>query len=409
MRIGMILDNEYLTDARVPNEARYLVRNGHEVFVLCINFDNRSYFETVDGVHVVRFDMKRRSKNRLFGVVNLFPLYNWIWAVKIKHFIVKYKIEALHAHDLYMSKPVYMANLKFNLPITLDLHENYPAAITGYTWANKFPHKILVLPSRWKKKEKRYLLYANNIVVLSEAFRQTLCEEYPSLQTKRFVVYPNVPDAKWFLSVPVDCSIRDSISGFVLLYFGVIGIRRGMVTCFEAMKKLIINIHEIKLLLIGPVDRSDRELFDCYLNDPTIKDNIIYLPWIDLKELPSYINASDVCLAPFINSPHIDSGISNKVFQYMLFERPVVLSDSKPHKMIVDETGCGHIFKDVDVNDFVNVILKMYNNPEVRKEMGTKGKKAILEKYNLEKTGKALEDLYRKEQGTNSRLIQPLI
>ncbi len=391
----MILDNEYLVDARVPNEARYLAQHGHEIYVLCINFDNRPHLETVEGVNIVRFDMSRGRKNRLFGIVNTFPLYNWIWAVEIKRFIINYKIETLHAHDLYMAKPVFLTNLQLRLPITLDLHENYPAAVKGYTWANTFPWKILVRPGRWKKKEHRYLSYADNIVVLSEAFRQTLCNEYPNLVTKKFAIYPNVPDVDWFLSLPVDRSISEHKTGFVLFYFGVIGIRRGMVSCFEALKQLIPNIPEIRLMLMGPVDKADQPLFNQYLNDPSIKEHIIYHPWKDVKELPSYIMASDICLAPFINSPQHDSGIANKVFQYMLFERPVLLSNSKPHQMLVDETHCGSIFKDTDVNDLTNTVLKMYHDPEMCRKMGLNGKKAVIEKYNLETAGKELDKLYR--------------
>jgi len=394
MRIGMILDNEYLTDARVPNEARHLARRGHEVYVLCINFDNRPHLETVEKVNIIRFGMSRKRKNRLFGIVNTFPLYNWIWAVEIEHFIVTHKIETLHVHDLYMSKPAFLANLKFRLPVTLDLHENYPAAVKGYTWANSFPRRILVRPDRWKTKELRYLSYADNIVVLSEAFRKTLCAEYPSLCAKRFAVYPNVPDVGWFLSLPADRMVLEDNVGFVLFYFGVIGVRRGMATCFEALKLLIPHIPEVKLLLIGPVDKADQALFNHYLNEPLLKDHIIHHTWKDLQELPSYINASDICLAPFINSPQHDSGISNKVFQYMLFERPVLLSDSRPHQMLVNETFCGCTFRDTDVNDLAYTTLKLYHNSEMRREMGQNGKKAVMEKYNLDIAGEVLEELY---------------
>jgi glycosyltransferase involved in cell wall biosynthesis len=391
----MILDNEYLTDTRVSNEARHLVQHGHEVYVLCINFDSRPHFETVEGVNIVRFNMKRSRKNKLAGIVNTFPLYDRIWTKEIKKLIAGYRVEALHAHDLYMAKATHDANMGFNLPVTLDLHENYPAAVKGYTWANSFPRKLLVKPDDWKKKEHRYLSYADHIVVLSEAFRQTLCGEYPDLAVKKFAVYPNVPDVDWFLSLPADRSILDHKTGFVLFYFGVIGIRRGMVTCFEALKQLIPNIPEIRLMLMGPVDKADQTLFNHSLNDPVIKDHVIYHRWKDVKELPSYVLASDVCLAPYINSPQHDSGIANKVFQYMLFERPVLLCNSMPHQMLVNETHCGYVFKDTDASDFANVVLKMYHDPGMCREMGRNGKKAVLGKYNLETAGKELDGLYQ--------------
>ena len=394
MRIGMILDNEYTTDARVPNEAKYLVNHGHEVYVLCLNFNKFPFFENIEEVNVVRFNMSRKRKNLLFGMVNTFPLYDCIWTKKIKEFIRKYQPDALHVHDLYMAKAAYDANKNTRLPITLDLHENFPSAIMGYTWATSFPRNLLAKPKRWKRKEYPYLSYAANLVVLSDAFRQTLCTEYPMLKTKKFVVYPNVPDTEWFLSVPVNSSILGRSDKFVLLYFGVIGIRRGMVTCFEALKRLIPQIPEIQLLMIGPVDKADQPVFQQYAENTELKNHIIHYPWKDIAELPSYITASDICLAPSVNSPQHDSGIGNKVFQYMLFERAVVLNDSRPHQELINEARCGCVFHDLDVDDFAEKIKMLYLHPEMRKEMGQNGKKAVMKKYNLAMAGQSLVHLY---------------
>ena len=397
MRIGMILDNEYLVDARVPNEARYLAQQGHEVYVLCINFDNRLHFETVDGVNIVRFNMSRSRKNILFGMVNTFPRYDYIWERRIRKFIVEYKIEALHAHDLYMARATYCANRKFSLPITLDLHENYPDAVKGYTWANTFPRKLLARPEKWKKKEYRYLSYADNIVVLSDGFKQTLCEEYPDLAAKNFAVYSNVPDVDWLLSFPIIPDILEKEGHFILLYFGVIGVRRGMALCFEALKRLVPDIPETLLLLIGPVDRADRPLFDSYMNDTTVRAHTIHFPWKDISELPSYITISDVCISPAINSPQHHSGIGNKIYQYMLFGRPLVVTNSKPNMALVDETRCGLIFEDLNVDDLSEKIKTLYHHPEMREELGRNGRKAVIEKYNVEIAGKELENLYATE------------
>jgi glycosyltransferase involved in cell wall biosynthesis len=392
----MILDNEYLIDARVPNEARYLVQNGYEVYVLCLNFDQRPHFETVDGVHIVRFSLSRRWKNILFGTVNTFPLYDWIWKRQISRFIDRYQITALHAHDLYMIKAAHMANRKRHLPITVDLHENYPEAVKGYTWANRIPRKWLARPEIWKKKEHRYLSYADHIIVLIESFRQTICSEYPDLAVKNFVEYPNVPDTDRFLSLPVDASvIQRQQAFFTLLYFGVIGVRRGMELCFEALKILIPQIPEIRLMLIGPVDKADQPLFLQYMNDAMLKEYIDYYPWIDIKELPSFLLASDVCVSAAIQSPQHDSGIGNKIFQYMLFERPIVVTNSKPILKLVEETSCGFTFEDLNAEDMAEKIMTLYRQPSLRKTMGQNGKNAVMKKYNLQNAGKNLEKLYR--------------
>ena len=79
----------------------------------------------------------------------------------------------------------------------------------------------------------------------------------------------------------------------------------------------------------------------------------------------------------------------------MLFERPVLVSDCTPQLELVEETGCGVVFKNQDPEDFIKKVLYLYNHPEECKQMGEKGKKAILEKYNMTTAGKELDKLYR--------------
>ncbi|MEA3504758.1 MAG: glycosyl transferase family 1, partial [Bacteroidota bacterium] len=54
MNIGMVVDNELNNDARVLNEAKTLVANGFNVYVLCFNFGDLPLREEKDGVKVIR-------------------------------------------------------------------------------------------------------------------------------------------------------------------------------------------------------------------------------------------------------------------------------------------------------------------------------------------------------------------
>ena len=38
MKIGMILDAIYPSDARVTNECEELIKNGHEVYLFCVSY-----------------------------------------------------------------------------------------------------------------------------------------------------------------------------------------------------------------------------------------------------------------------------------------------------------------------------------------------------------------------------------
>jgi glycosyltransferase involved in cell wall biosynthesis len=394
MKVGVILDNEFTIDIRVSNEVNYLKSIGYEIHVLCPDFGNRSLFEVVDGVSIHRFNLKPSLKNKLFGVMNILPFYELMWIKRVRRFVKDVNPDYLHAHDLYMSKIAYKGGGR-RIPVVLDLHENFPAAILSYKWSSKFPHRLLSQPKAWQKKEKEYLGYAKKVIVLSSSFKDALAQKYADLNPNNIFIYPNVPDIKQMLSFSIKPDILSKQNQFILFYFGGISERRGIYTCFEAIKKLSDKIPSLHLLLIGPVDGHEQEIFSQYMNDPILKERVTHYKWKDISEFPSYAAASDICLSPIFRNEQHESGVANKVFQYMLFAKPLIVSDCAPQIEIVKGSSCGTVFKSNDAEDLADQIHLLYSDPKLRLEMGENGKKAVHEKYNLEICGEQLDILYK--------------
>ena len=359
--IGVVVDNEFDNDIRVVTECKILKQNGFNVFVLCLGYNNIVYSDDrTDGIQIQRVKLNRKIKNILFAFNNTIAFYNLFWSFKINKFIQDYNIDFLHAHDLYMAKPAHKAASKENVKITLDLHENYPAAVKGYRWMYKQSLKLFIRPNKWTKIEERYLNYADNIVVLSESFKNSLQNKYESLKNKKFVIYPNVPNINEFNTYEIHPEILEkNTDDFILFYFGGISKRRGIYFALEALEELTKTHKNIKLLLIGPIDKAEKDEFLMSFIKPSISDNIIYYKWKDISLLPSYIKISDVCLSPIEKNDQHESGVANKIFQYMLFERPIIVSNCTPQEKIVNEEYCGLVHIHNNANDLANKILEL--------------------------------------------------
>lgn len=396
MTIGMVVDNELMGDTRVLNEARALIRMGYIVKVLCLNFGTYPARQQVDGITVIRKTLKKKWKDRWFFFINLLPVYNWLWKKWIKSFLKLERVEILHAHDLYMAKPANRARKLYGIPLVIDLHENFPAAIEGYRWAMKFPHRIFTRPQVWRSKEFSYLNLTDGIVALSDHFQGDLIKQYPALKKKSWAVYPNVPDIEKFKGYAINNNLPGKQEYPVIFYFGGIAARRGVFTTFEALRILLRENIKVKLLLIGPVDKAEMPRFKSYLKDKDIEDYIIYHPWRDISELPSFIAASEICLSPIVKNAQHESGIANKVFQYMLFSRPVVVSDCRPQKTLVDKNKCGVSFESKNPDDLAEKIKYLLANPEESRAMGERGRKAILAEFNSNIKAEGLVQLYKE-------------
>lgn len=393
MKIGVILDNEFTIDIRVSNEVNYLISIGYDVHVLCPSYNNQKEFEIINSVSIHRFKLGKSTKNKLFGLMNTLPFYEILWINRVRKFVKEVSPKYLHAHDLYMARIAYKGG-NGKIPVVLDLHENFPAAILSYKWSSKFPYNLLSRPAAWGKKEKKYLGYASKIVVLSNFFKSSLTSRYPKLSPNNIFVYPNVPDVQQMISFPIKSDIFSKNNRFVLFYFGGISERRGIFTCFEAIKKLLDKIPSIHLLLIGPVDGHEQAIFDKYMDEPILKERVTHYKWKDISEFPSFTMASDICLSPIFKNEQHESGVANKIFQYMLFAKPLIVSDCAPQIEIVEGSNCGISFKSNDSIDLAEKIKYLYDNPQVCTEMGERGKQAVIDNYNLLKCGEQLKELY---------------
>jgi glycosyltransferase involved in cell wall biosynthesis len=394
MKIGVIVDNELNNDKRVLREIRILKDAGHEVSVLCFGF-RKMYADPVEGVEIRRIRISRKLKDILFFFSNFIPAYEWLWSSRIRKFIRDFSPEILHVHDLYMSKAGHRGIEKSGRKVhmILDLHENYAFEVTTYNWTKGFLRNLFSRPYSWQKKEEEYLLYADALIVLSEEFRDTLIGKYPHLSAKKFIALPNVPDlTEQGVGVHGPPAVSFSKDTFVVLYFGIVAERRGIFDVLEVFRMLAEENKPVVFLVIGPVDKKDMLKFSGMINSGPLRQKVRYIPWIDLSELPSYLDICGACIAPFKKNPQHESGIANKIFDYMLGKKPVIASDCRPQKNLIEKYKCGIVYAyNPGMKD---AIIRLSGDPELCRRLGENGYKAILNEYNTDITKSDLLNLY---------------
>jgi glycosyltransferase involved in cell wall biosynthesis len=394
MNIGIVADNDLNTDKRILREAQILKDNGHKVFALCFGFEGKVYSE-IDGIALTRIYITRRLKNILFFLFNTFNLYEILWSRWICRFIKVNNLDVIHAHDLYMAKCSHRGINKSgrNIRLVIDLHENFSYQVTTYNWTKGLIRNFLSKPGKWMIKEKEYLEYADRIIVLSDEFRDHLVSKYPVLKKENFCSVPNVPDIDQMKSFKTDLSkIPFRKRAPILFYFGIVAERRGIFNALEGFSDLIRNGADIYFMIIGPVDKKDQPLFSKITGSEDLKERIIYIPWIDLSELPSYLEISDVCIAPFLKNPQHESGVANKIFDYMLGKKPVIASDCLPQQKLIEGYECGIVYR--NDSELKEAIIKLTGDPDLAAKMGNNGYLAIMNEFNTGKIKEKLLSLY---------------
>lgn len=380
LKIGVVVDNEFDHDHRVHKQIRLLQNEGHQIFVLCFDF-GKAYKEHPT-INVTRIPFKKKIKDLLVLLSTNFGFYETLWSRYISKLIKEHQLDVIHAHDLYMSKASKIGIQKsgYSIPLTLDLHENYPAAINSYKWATKGWRKFVVQPKKWFSKESEYLNYATKLIVLSISFKNDLLSRFASLKAEHIFVHPNMPDLESFQSFENDKLQVDFNSNIpTLFYFGVVAKRRGIIDLLPWIEKLLLEGHKFHTLIIGPTDKADIAEFNNHISSELLKSYVTYLPWADVKFLPAYLKKIQVGLAPFeVNAQH-DSGVANKLFQYMYGQIPILATPCKAQKELIEQSNCGLIYANFE--EFKKQLLLLINSEEARLQLGANGKKSLFKLY----------------------------
>ena len=155
----MVLDGSYPSDIRVRKEAEELAKENN-VFVLCTKSENELDFEEVNNVKIDRcIKYKSIVHKGILDVLNSINFNHLLFSKQVPLFIERNRIDVIHVHDLPLAKTGYIAAKKYGIRTVLDLHENYPAALTTwFSWRKnpiiRLKNKIFFSYNHWLKYEK---------------------------------------------------------------------------------------------------------------------------------------------------------------------------------------------------------------------------------------------------------------
>lgn len=392
MRILMLLDTEFPPDIRVENEARSLIDAGHEVHVLSYNFGSRINYEVIKGIHIHRIGIAKQLAKKMLGLLNQFPLYRWIWAREVSKLLKSQPFDAVHIHDLPLCCLTENIRKKHNIPVTADMHENYPYLVAEQPYMNTLPGKLLLSKKIWFSQEKKWLKHANNIICVAEEMKSRLALVLGN--SDNISVLPNTLNFKTFVATqnPLP-DLRERLRDrFVVSFIGGIDAVRGIEYLLEAASEISDKIPELLVLIVG--DGQSLPLLREKAEQLNINSKVLFEGFKPSSYMQAYIEASHICVIPHIRSEQTDNSSPNKLFQYMYFGRPVISSNCKSLEKLILEENCGLIFNDRDSHHLAELILKLYSNSQLRTELGDNGRNSVLSKYNWEATSSALSKVY---------------
>ena len=190
----------------------------------------------------------------------------------------------------------------------------------------------------------------------------------------------------------------------VVGYVGIFAPWHGVETLLKASKIVLKSIPETKFIMVGPYWEDSLKK----TRDLEIADAFLFLGPVDYEDVPKYINASDVMVAPFdpSKSETTRNGrftfIPFKILEYMSCGKSIVSTSAGSIPEILENGRTGIIVKPGDETDLAEALLKLLRNPSLAEQMGRRGKSLISEKNSWENHTDALIKLFDEVMTTTN-------
>jgi glycosyltransferase involved in cell wall biosynthesis len=232
--------------------------------------------------------------------------------------------------------------------------------------------------------EKSSVKKMSGIITVCEEQNYRLNQLYNYPFEKMEIVH-NTPQLSCFKNIP----IRNIEKPIVFGHHGHMSAEKSIEPLIRGFLKAAEKNKEIKLILAG-AGESYGDMADI-ANESPYKDRIHFLGRYDNNDLANILAGIDVGVIPYQVSDFNNFTIHNKLFDYFAAGKPVIVSQAKPLKRVVEETNSGISVDCTLPETLAESIIQFSNISENEyKSFANNALKAANEKYNWEFDSKNL-------------------
>ncbi len=355
-------------DVRIYHkECRTLAAAGYDVYLIAPKeVPEESLEERTGGVKVIGV---RRRRGRIWRMS--------LTTLEVLKHAIRLRADIYHFHDPELI-PVGVLLRLLGKRVIYDVHEDVPKQILSKTW----------IPSGFRgivaKSAHLVEMVAARLLSGFVAATPSIAKRYPAPKTVVVHNFPLLREVAGELFKPY----KERSNSVV--YVGGISASRGAVEMVRAMEFLPTEL-SARLQLAGT--------FESALLEDTLQDlpgwrHVEFLGWIGRDGVVRLLNEARVGLVVLHPQPNYIDSIPVKLFEYLGAGIPVVASDFPLWRQIIGDCKCGLLVDPLNPRAIADAIAWLLKHPEEAEVMGSRGREAVLKRFNWEQEAEKLLRFY---------------
>lgn len=280
-----------------------------------------------------------------------------------------------------------------------DVHFNYNSLVAGYEVARRLEtvfdladdlvamiRESPQIPSLLKPfggylgklSLEKNVEKAEMVTLTTEELKKNYC-----IPDEKVEIIPNGVDTDLFRNH--DGAKEDlGLDGFIIGYVGVLREWVDLEPVFKALRELN---KEIKMIVVGKEGRFCENLE--LAKKHGVEHRVIFTGMIPYSKIPKYVSAMDVCLIPFKLSAISQAALPLKLFEYGACERPIISAEIPAVKAVLGD----NVLYASHEKEYREKIMMLYQDQDLRRRLGRKGREIVEGNYNWRKNVKKLESV----------------
>jgi len=290
--------------------------------------------------------------------------------------------------NLYFSTVYRIFLMAAILTVARKHHINIVLERNSAKGAGVFSGRLLGIPSVVEVIDPDYNKLALRLCRKIFAYTTTILP--PDVHSKTEITHAGV-DAAVFR--PMDGSeVRTeyNLTGSVVVYVGSMSAWHGAEHLIDVAAR--IKDMDVTFLMVG----KDVEMLRSLAEEKGVLDRFVFTGFVPYADVPKYIAAADVAVAPYDPAGVTDMEAHGfyfspiKIFEYMACGKPVVASDVEIVRGIIRESRCGLLADPGGAGDFAEKIQYLIEDDDLMAESGKNGRAAVLERYSWKKVAEQI-------------------
>lgn len=244
------------------------------------------------------------------------------------------------------------------------------------------------------RSEKFNYKNCDRIVSVTDKLRDELVRLYSVPENKVYVINngANIDVFKPLDSGRMKAKLQLENSKKYICFVGHLAAWQGVEFLIHASPLILEKCPEARFLIVGDGVMMDKLLE--ITSELGLSDKFTFTGRIPYEQVPFYINAADVCVAPFIKERNSKIGLSAlKTYEYLACGKPIVASSIPGVKDLIESSGGGISVTPENPEELAAAVVRLLSDEKTRAAMGKKGRRYVVDNHSWDGVARKILDM----------------